>query len=294
MGCSPHIKGILNIVIMAVMLIDTFELNRLIPMKRAPSPLNLKLLLFGPLMSVAVFFSPMNATAQLAVDLNSASPFTVLAGSGITVASATTIAGDIGTFPTATITGFEYVTLNGTNHAGDAITQAAKIDLLSAYNDAAGRTPTTTYGPIFDLGGLTLQSGVYNDPSSFGLTGILTLDAMGDPNAVWIFQAGSTLITASNSVVNLVGGAQASNVFWQVGSSATLGADTDFSGSILASESITLNSGAMIDGGLYALNGAVTLDGNSLAAVPEPGSVLLFAGSLALIAGWRRRPVVQA
>lgn len=249
-----------------------------------------KSLPLGLFLAATLLLPPADVTAQLPLDLDSAVPFAVLAGAGITITGATTIAGDIGTFPTTSITGFENVTLNGINHAGDAITQAAKTDLLAAYIDAAGRTPTTTYGPIFDLGGLTLTSGVYNDPSSFGLTGTLTLDALGDPNAVWIFQAGSTLITATDSVVNLVGGAQASNIFWQVGSSATLGTGTDFAGSILASESITLNTGAMIDGGLYALNGAVTLEGNSIAAVPEPGSALLLVSALTLLASKRRRP----
>lgn len=262
-------------------------------MKLLRSISTVKSLPVGLILAAALLLPTVDVTAQLALDLDSAAPFAVLGGAGITITGATTITGDIGTFPTTSITGFENVLLNGVNHAGDAVTQAAKDDLLAAYSDAVGRTATTTYDPIFDLGGLTLLSGVYNDPSSFGLTGTLTLDALGDANAVWIFQTGSTLITSANSVVNLVGGAQASHVFWQVGSSATLGTGTDFAGSILALESITLNTGAMIDGGLYALNGAVTLDSNTLAVVPEPGSALLIGGGLTLLAIRRRRPEVN-
>lgn len=214
--------------------------------------------------------------AQAPVNLGTTSSFAVLAGSGITNTGATTINGDVGTFPTTTITGFGTVTLNGVNHAGDAVTQQAKTDLVTAYNDAAGRAPTA---PIFgggtDLGGLTLANGVYNGSSSIFLTGTLTLDAQGDPDAVWIFQVGSTLITASGSSVSLLGGAQACHIFWQVGSSATLGTGSSFAGSILALTSITLNTGATVDGRVLARNGAVVLDANSItvsvcAPVPTP------------------------
>ncbi len=133
---------------------------------------------------------------------------------------------------------------------------------MAAYNDAAGRLNGVLYA---ELGGLTLNSGVYKSASSLLLTGSLTLDAQGDPNAVWIFQAGSTLTTASSSVVNLVGGAQASNIFWQVGSSATLGTYTNFAGSILALTSITVTTGATVDGRVLAIDGAVTLDSNTIA-----------------------------
>lgn len=225
----------------------------------------------GLVWAVALVWPNPKVAAQM-VDLGSASGFAVLAGAGITIGASgtTTIPGDIGSYPTATITGTENLALTGINHGGDAITQAAKIDLATAYADAAGRTPTTTYGPIFDLGGLTLGPGVYNDPSSFGITGILTLDAGGDPDAIWIFQAGSTLITASGSQVALINGAQASHVFWQVGSSATLGTGVDFAGTILAGESITLLAGESVEGRVLALNGAVTLDFNAL----ELGAVL--------------------
>ena len=117
-----------------------------------------------------------------------------------------------------------------------------------------------SYGPVADLGGMTLTSGVYSDSTSFGLTGTLTLDAQGNPNAVWIFQTGSTLITSANSAIILVGRAQADNVFWQVGSSATQGTDSDFIGNILALTSIMLDTGATVDDSLLAQNGAVTLD----------------------------------
>lgn len=206
----------------------------------------------------------LTAADPLPIALGSTAHFTVLAGAGITFAGSaysTTNVGDIGTFPTTTITGLGNVVLIGTNHAGDAITQAAKIDLVTAYNDAVGRSATVSYAPIFDLGGLTLTNGVYHEPSSLGITGTLTLDAQGNPDAVWIFQAGSTLITASSSRVALTNGAQARNVFWQVGTSATLGTYSTFKGTILAQTDITMTTGATMEGRALAQNGAVTIDG---------------------------------
>jgi outer membrane autotransporter protein len=198
------------------------------------------------------------------IDLGTASDFAVLAGSGITNTGPTTIIGDIGTFPTTTQTGFSSITQTGTNHVGDAVTQQAKIDLVTAYNVAAGLTANFTIS-TGELGGLTLPPGIYSAASSLGLTGVVTLNAAGDPNAVWVFQIGSTLITASNSSVLLINGAQACHVFWQVGSSATLGTGTRFAGTIMASDSITANTGATTIGRLLALNGAVTLDTNTIA-----------------------------
>ena len=249
--------------------------------------------------TLALNIGPVSAVGPTPVPLGTAAYFSVLAGSGITVAGAvnsTTITGDIGTFPTPAIIGLGNLVLNGVNHAGDAVTQNAQNDLLAAYSDAAGRAATTTYTPIYDLGGLTLTSGVYNDPSSFAITGTLTLDGGGNPNAVFIFQAGSTLITAAGSQVNLINGAKAQNVFWQVGSSATLGASSGFEGTILASQSITLNTYATADGGMLAMNAAVNLDGYNtiaIAVVPEPGSTLLFISGLAILFAFRRQFLPQ-
>ena len=221
-------------------------------------------ILTGLLLTWGLAVRTLTAANPLPLNMGSTAHFTVLAGAGITFAGAaysTTNVGDIGTFPTTTITGLGNVVLIGTNHAGDAITQNAKIDLVTAYNDAVGRSASVSYPAIFDLGGLILTNGVYHEPSSFGITGTLTLDAQGDPNAVWIFQAGSTLITASSSRVALTNGAQARNVFWQVGTSATLGTSSIFKGTILAQTDITMTTGATMEGRALAQDGAVTIDG---------------------------------
>ena len=156
------------------------------------------------------------------------------------------------------------MTLNGTNHGGDAVTQQAKNDLTTAYNEAAGSGPPIAV-PTGELGGLTLTPGVYNG-ATLQITGTLTLDTLGDPAAVFIFQSGATLITASDSAVVVLGGGTACNVFWQVTSSATLGTNSHLIGSVLALTSITATTGATIDGRLLARNGAVTLDTNTITA----------------------------
>lgn len=202
------------------------------------------------------------SAAVRAVPLGTAHSFAVLAGAGITNTGPTTVTGDLGTFPTTTMTGTASLTVHGTNHAGDAVTQGAKTDLVTAYNTAAGEGPTSPIAA--DLGGRTLKPGVYNSASSIGLTGTLTLDAGGNPDAAFVFQAGSTLTTASASQVKLVNGAQACNVYWQVGSSATLGTGSTFRGTILALTSITLTTGATVQGRVLARNGAVTLDTNTI------------------------------
>jgi len=248
--------------------------------------------------AIGVALANQIAFATQMVGLGDASGFAVLAGSGITVAgpaNSTAITGDIGSWSTVTETGLGNVALSGVNHAGDAVTQQAKIDLGQAYNDAMGRAPTTTFTAVHDLGNATLAGGVYNDPSSFGITGILTLDGAGDPNAVWIFQAGSSLTTAASSQIILTGGAQASHVFWAVGSSATLGTDSDFIGTVMAFSDINGSAGANVQGRLLALNGTVSLDANTVivglngthGSVPDTGGTLLFCavgfGALCLL-----------
>jgi type VI secretion system secreted protein VgrG len=202
------------------------------------------------------------AAAATAVPLGTADSFGILAGSGITNTGPTTVNGDVGTYPTTSITGAASLTVTGTNHGGDAVTQGAKTDLVTAYNSAAGEGPASPI--VADLGGQTLPAGVYNSASSIGLTGALTLDGGGNPNAVFVFQAGSTLITASASNVTLINGAQSCNVYWQVGSSATLGTGSTFRGTILALTSITVTTGVTVDGRVLAQNGAVTLDTDTI------------------------------
>jgi len=200
--------------------------------------------------------------AQAPVGLGTAGSFAVLAGAGVTNTGPTTINGDLGTFPTTSISGAASMTITGTNHGGDAVTQGAKTDLVTAYNTAAGEGPTTAVPA--DLGGQTLTPGIYNSASSLGLTGALTLNGGGNPNALFVFQAGSTLTTASASSVVLTNGAQACNVFWQVGSSATLGTGSSFRGTILALTSISVTTGTTIVGRALARNGAVTLDTDTI------------------------------
>lgn len=203
--------------------------------------------------------------AATTVNLGTANSFAVLAGSGITNTGATTITGDVGSFPTVTQTGFGSVTLNGTNHGGDGVTQGAKTDLVTAYN-AAGQSADVTL-PTAELGSSTRNAGVYDSlPGTLQITGTLTLDGQGDPNAVFIFKAASTLITASASRVVLINSAQACNVFWQVGSSATIGTTSDFAGNILAMDSITDDGGSTIAGRLLARNAAVTLNNTTVTA----------------------------
>ena len=229
--------------------------------------------------------------AQPPVGLGTATPFAVLASSTVTNTGPSVISGDLGLSPGSAVTGFPPgVVINGTEHVADAVALQAQTDLTTAYNDAAGRTPFTVVST--DLGGQTLDPGVYHAASSMGLTGTVTLDAQGDPNAVFIFQMGSTLTTASNSTVSLINGAQACNVFWQVGSSATLGTNTTFVGSILALTSVAVQTGTTVAGRVLASNGAVTLDTNTI-TTPTCSAAAAAAVAVA-VTDWYRVAVAVA
>jgi hypothetical protein len=206
---------------------------------------------------------------QAPVALGSATTFAVLAGSTVTNTGATTVNGNLGLSPGTAVTGFPPGVVNGTIHAGDPAAAQAQLDLTVAYGDAAGRT-VGAIGLAGNLGGRTLTPGLYKSTSSLEISsGDLTLDAQGDVNAVFIFQMASTLTTTSARQVILSGGAQAANIFWQVGSSATLGTTSVFKGNILAMASITVTTGATVEGRLLARTAAVTLDSNTI-SLPTP------------------------
>ena len=212
----------------------------------------------------ALLCGPFRAFAQL-------SSFTVLGGSTVTNTNTpTTVTGDLGVSPGSAVTGFPPGTVTGgTIHAADAAAALAQSELTTEYIAQAG-TACATDLTGQDLGGQTLVPGVYCFSTSAQLTGTLTLDAQGNPNAVFLFQIGSSLTTASGSSVVLINGASSCNVSWQVGSSATLGTGTSLAGRILALTSITLNTGAGVTGSVLARNGAVTLDDSHVSLCIPP------------------------
>jgi ice-binding like protein len=241
-------------------------------------PLNVWAMALG--LAVAVMFLHQDVKAgQAPVPLGSTATFGVLAATTVTSTGATTVTGDLGVSPGTTVTGAPTVT--GATHLGDDTAAQAQGDLTIAYNDAAGRT-VGAVGVSGNLGGLTLAPGLYTSTSSLEISsGDLTLDAAGDANAVWIFQMASTLVTTTSRQVILSGGAQAANVFWQVGSSATIGGSSVFKGTILAAQSITLDTSATLEGRALARVGQVALDANTIsvpASITSP--VLQSAGLL--------------
>jgi uncharacterized repeat protein (TIGR01451 family) len=220
---------------------------------------------FAPIVLLTALFiaAPFHpALAQVAPTLGTAQNFAVLGSSTVTNTGPTVITGDLGVDPGTAITGFPPGTVvGGTTHAADAVALQAQSDTTTAYVNLAGQTCNTSLTGT-DLGGLTLVPGVYCFSSSAQLTGKLTLDAGGNPSAVWVFQIGSTLTTASSASVVVINGGQLCNVFWQVGSSATIGTSTNFIGNILALTSITITTNASVSGRALARNGAVTMDSN--------------------------------
>jgi hypothetical protein len=212
--------------------------------------------------------------------LAGASTFAVLGASTVTNTGSSVITGDLGLYPGTSITGFPPGTVIGTIHDTDAAAQAAQTAATAAFTTGNALPGGITI--VGDLGGQTLTPGVYKASSSAAITGTLTLDAGGNPNASWTFQIGSTLTTASSSVVSLINGASAANVFWLVGSSATLGTSSTFKGTIIAQASVTATTSAGVVGRLFALTGAVTLDTNTVSVSLSPGpstaQAIMFGG----------------
>jgi len=210
------------------------------------------------------------AQQQTAISLGSAASYAVLAGTTVTNTGQTVVNGNLGVWPGTAVTGFGPGRVNGTEDAGNVAAHHAQASLTIAYLDAAGRTAVNIVGLAGDLSGRTLAPGLYKSTSTLALTGTLTLQG----NGVYIFQIASGLTVGTGARVVLSGGAKAANIFWQVGSSATLGTYSDFTGTILALTSISMATGGTLNGRALAQNGAVTLDTNNV-NIPLQGTVLV-------------------
>src|SRR5436190_21483672 len=200
------------------------------------------------------------------VDLGAASPNGIMAGTAVTCVIGGIINADVSISPGNTVNGFGPCVITGVQHLGDAMAAQGQIDLMTAYNTLAGLPCSPSNAIVGNLGGTTKPAGVYCTASGIGVTGTLTLDGGGDPNATFIFQAGTSLITAGNIV--LINGASARNVYWQVGSSATIGTASQWQGNILALTSISLLDDATLFGRALARNGAVSLGTNNVIILP--------------------------
>jgi hypothetical protein len=240
----------------------------------------LRVMGFMLLAALATLALASNARAQATVGLGTANSFAVLGGSSVTNTGPTIVNGNLGVSPGSSVTGFPPGIVNGTIHVNNGTAAQAQSDLTIAYDDAAGRSCDADLTGQ-DLGGMTLIAGTYCFSTTAQLTGTLTLNAQGDPDAVFIFQVGSSLTTASNSRVRLINAAQSCNVFWQVGITATLGTGTRFTGTVLALTSIVATTGATVNGRLLARNAEVTLDSNTItrARCDSAGPVVTVGGA---------------
>jgi len=208
---------------------------------------------------------PTQNTKQARVELGGASGFAVLAGSAITSTGATSITGDMGLSPGTSVGGFPPGILVGTQQTNTVLSTQGKLDLTAAYNDAAGRTSTDIVTLSGNIGGLTLTPGLYKTTSTLAISsGDLTFDAKGDANAVFIIQVASSLTVTSGRKVFLSGSASASNIYWQVGSSATFGTTSVFKGTIMAMQSITFDTGATLNGRALARTAGIVMAGNTI------------------------------
>ncbi len=258
--------------------------------------------------SVAVLIASQSAAVAATLPpLGTAASYAVLAATTVTNTGGSVLSGNLGLSPGTSVTGFPPGTVvNGSPEIANPAAAQAQTDLTSAYSNAAAQAPTTT--GLSSIGNQTLTAGVYNAASSLLVNGTLTLDGQGDPNAIFIFQVGSALTANSGTSIVLANGAQACNVIWQVGSSATLGTGSAFQGSILALTSITVTTGDTLTGQALASNGAVTLDDDNITVptcsglpVPLLASPRTLGGAAGIVGlawiGWvlvrRRKSTVQ-